>query len=361
MLRRGAQPDATGRRLAGMRLLVVEDNLINQQVAQELLSAEGAQVEIAANGQLGVEAVANAHPAFDAVLMDIQMPVMDGYAATREIRHTLGLGALPIIAMTANAMPADRVTCLDAGMNEHVGKPFDLNTLVAVLQRLTGRRNAAPEADASPLPEFEQVDVAGALQRLGGNKALYLRTLKSFLQDSAALPQQLAEHLQTKRFDDAARLLHTLKGLAATIGATPLSQVAARMESVAKTSPASLAPAEALAQIESSLSTTGEALRSILAQLTPSVAQAATSTTAASPPATVQSLLADLGTLLALLRDSDMGAMAALDGIKNRHSAHANQFSDLDDAMARLDFVQAIVQCEDLMTRLNDGDSHAQR
>ena len=119
--------------------------------------------------------------------------------------------------------------------------------------------------------------------------------------------------------------------------------------------------ATTVAQIESSLSTTGEALRSILAQLTPSVAQAATSTTAASPPATVQSLLADLGTLLALLRDSDMGAMAALDGIKNRHSAHANQFSDLDDAMARLDFVQAIVQCEDLMTRLNDGDSHAQR
>jgi len=360
-LRRGAQPDATTRRLAGMRLLVVEDNLINQQVAQELLSAEGAQVELAANGQLGVEAVAKAQPAFDAVLMDIQMPVMDGYAATREIRHTLGLGELPIIAMTANAMPADRVTCLDADMNEHVGKPFDLNALVAVLQRLTGRRSAAPEADAGPLPEFDQVDVAGALQRLGGNKALYLRTLKSFLQDSAALPQQLAEHLQAKRFDDAARLLHTLKGLAATIGATPLSQVAARMESVAKTSPDSLSPAEAPAQIESSLGTTGEALRAILVQLTPSVTQAATAATTAGPPATVQSLLADLGTLLALLRDSDMGAMAALDGLKSRHGGHANQFSALDDAMARLDFVQAIVQCEDLMTRLNDGGSHAQR
>ena len=124
-------------RLHGMHILVVEDNLINQQVARELLSKEGAVVTLAGDGQLGVNAVADASPMFDVVLMDLQMPVMDGYAATRKIRQELGLLALPIIAMTANAMASDRQACLDAGMNEHVGKPFDFSALVALLQRLT--------------------------------------------------------------------------------------------------------------------------------------------------------------------------------------------------------------------------------
>jgi CheY-like chemotaxis protein/two-component sensor histidine kinase len=137
---RHTEKRSTGvRRLDSLRLLVVEDNLINQQVAEELLAAEGALVALAANGRLGVEAVAAAGTPFDAVLMDIQMPVMDGYAATREIREVLGLKTLPIIAMTANALESDRQDCLAAGMNEHVGKPFDVAQLVAVIRRLTGR------------------------------------------------------------------------------------------------------------------------------------------------------------------------------------------------------------------------------
>ena len=130
-----------------MRLLVVEDNLNNQQVTQELLCDEGAQVVLAENGRLAVDAVAAADPPFDAVLMDLQMPVMDGYTATAEIRQKLGLTELPIIAMTANAMASDREACLAAGMNDHIGKPFDLANLVAVLLRQTGRE-AAPAANA---------------------------------------------------------------------------------------------------------------------------------------------------------------------------------------------------------------------
>jgi len=136
---RTAKRSATPQRaLVGMRLLVVEDNLINQQVAEELLAAQGAVVSLAANGQLGVEAVQAADPPFDAVLMDLQMPVMDGYAATDVIRNTLGLKDLPIIGLTANAMASDREACLQAGMNEHVGKPFSLAQLVSMLVRLTG-------------------------------------------------------------------------------------------------------------------------------------------------------------------------------------------------------------------------------
>lgn len=131
-------------RLDGMRLLVVEDNLINQQVARELLQRQGAVVTLADDGALGVQAVAKAEKTapFDAVLMDIQMPVMDGFAATRAIRHDLGLSQLPIIAMTANAMASDREECLAAGMNEHVGKPFDLPHLVSLLLEIKRFRPA---------------------------------------------------------------------------------------------------------------------------------------------------------------------------------------------------------------------------
>jgi PAS domain S-box-containing protein len=132
-------PATTQRSLEGLRLLVVEDNPINQQVAQELLSHEGALIELAADGQLGVAAVAAANPPFDAVLMDLQMPVMDGFDATRAIRTVLGLTDLPIIAMTANAMASDRAACLAAGMDDHVGKPFNLPQLIKLLQTLTAK------------------------------------------------------------------------------------------------------------------------------------------------------------------------------------------------------------------------------
>jgi two-component system, sensor histidine kinase and response regulator len=115
---------AKAQRLEGLRLLVVEDNLLNQQIAKELLIGEGAVVETAENGRLGVDAIYNSPIPFDAVLMDIQMPVMDGYEATRYIRNTLMLPTLPIIALTANALASDRDACIAAGMNAHVGKPY---------------------------------------------------------------------------------------------------------------------------------------------------------------------------------------------------------------------------------------------
>jgi signal transduction histidine kinase/ActR/RegA family two-component response regulator len=126
------------KRLLGMRILIVEDNKINQMVAKGLLSKEGAHITVADDGQLGVQAVTTAQPQFDVVLMDLQMPVMDGYTATRTIRQDLGLTQLPIIAMTANVLPSDRAACLEAGMVDHVGKPFELDHLVGLLLHHTG-------------------------------------------------------------------------------------------------------------------------------------------------------------------------------------------------------------------------------
>jgi PAS domain S-box-containing protein len=129
-------PRGNERQLLGMRVLVVEDNFVNQQVAEELLSSQGAVVDLVGDGQQAVNAVKTASTPYDAILMDVQMPVLDGYAATRIIRNELGLQAIPIIGLTANAMASDRQACLDAGMSEHVGKPFDLAQLVALLQKL---------------------------------------------------------------------------------------------------------------------------------------------------------------------------------------------------------------------------------
>jgi signal transduction histidine kinase/DNA-binding response OmpR family regulator len=192
--------DSATRRLNGMRVLVVEDNRINQQVARELLLAEGALVEIADNGLLGVSAVtkADSEKPFDAVLMDLQMPVMDGFEATRVIRQDLGLTDLPIVAMTANAMASDREACLNAGMNDHVGKPFDLNHLISVLLKVSGYRvveNPKEVEDrddpltppSSPLNDHG-IDVDGALARMSGMRTLYTRLVGDFLKalDGAA-------------------------------------------------------------------------------------------------------------------------------------------------------------------------------
>ncbi|MFM2346094.1 MAG: hypothetical protein RL654_847 [Pseudomonadota bacterium] len=228
------------RRLAGLRLLVVEDNPNNQQVARELLEGEGAQVTIAADGQQGVQAVAAAasNPGFDLVLMDLQMPVMDGLTATGCIRRDLGLTQLPIVAMTANAMPGDRAACLAAGMNEHVGKPFDFDALVLLLQRLTGRQaSARPALQASGLPEVLRLralrgglDLTAALERMSGRLDVLHRFAAALVPTLRGCGAQLEAHLSRGDRAGAVRQMHSLKGLAATLGATDLCRLAAQVE-----------------------------------------------------------------------------------------------------------------------------------
>ena len=141
--------------LAGLRLLVVEDNPLNQQVARELLSHAGAEIEVASDGEQGIACVRRASLPYDAILMDIQMPKMDGYTATRVLRQEMQI-ATPIIAMTANALPADREACLAAGMSDHIGKPINARELIALVLRYCRPAPIAPAAvpvsAAAPLP-----------------------------------------------------------------------------------------------------------------------------------------------------------------------------------------------------------------
>ncbi|MEO6742889.1 MAG: CHASE domain-containing protein [Caldimonas sp.] len=356
-LRSRQTPDASRRhgapvkRLLGMRLLVVEDNLNNQQIANELLSCEGAHVELASNGAEGVNAVATAATSFDAVLMDIQMPVMDGYTATAEIRQRLRLARLPIIAMTANAMASDREACLAAGMNDHVGKPFDLGNLVRVLQLHTGRGcGDAPEALLVDLPEplcrearQLQIDLPGALSRMAGNSAVYARLLRGFVSDARSMPRQLAILLKSDQRVDARRLMHTLKGLAGTLGANELAAFASEAER-ALTGPAGSSQETLPAGLETLLQRNLDAMSRIADRLDPAADPNRASTDDALDEASLVSLL---GELRALLSDADMRAVDVYAQVRKAPTAVPKRLAAaLDLAIMQLDFEQAIVCCD---------------
>ncbi len=358
---------ARTKRLAGMRLLVVEDNLNNQQVAQELLEDEGASVTLADNGELGVAAVAAAEPPFDAVLMDLQMPVMDGYTAAAQIRHRLGLATLPIIAMTANAMASDREACLAAGMNDHVSKPFDLNHLVSLLLRCTGRASAPNAADATADTGLPQellaqaaqsgIDLAGALERMGGNSGVYQRLLGSFAKDLTAMPGQLNALLQRGQRVDASRLMHTIKGLAATLGLKPLAEVANDAE---KALLGTETPGQHAALADALHAAAPAALQAI-AQLSGALQQATQAPETAAEAgngkdngqASAQGLRDALSELMGLLRSADMRAVDVFEQLQQTHAAQLQTaLQPLDDAMAALDFERALAQCQALTEEL---------
>jgi PAS domain S-box-containing protein len=226
---------APGRRLVGLRLLVVEDNPTNQLVARGLLRGEGAQVVVAADGAAGVEAVGSTPLPFDLVLMDVQMPGMDGYTATRMIRELPPGLHLPIVAMTANALDADREACLASGMDDHVGKPFDLDSLVVTILRWCGRRAPAEirPAVADPVKE-STLNLPAALHRMSESREMYCEIASCFMNDAPRLMAEIEAGCDTGKRVAARRGAHTLRGLAGTLGAERL-QTRSRQAEIALT------------------------------------------------------------------------------------------------------------------------------
>ncbi len=226
-----ASADSAGQPLAGLRLLVAEDNLNNQQVARELLASRGAIVDIADDGRQALDRVKANPGAYDLVLMDVQMPVMDGYTATREIRKA-GMASLPIVAMTANAMAGDREACLAAGMQDHVGKPFDLDALVSTVLRHVhgaGRELAPPGPAPAPIAGAD-VDVHAAVERLGGDVGFYRQLYPTIRVDAESMMSRLEQLVEGDKREEAVRLFHTMKGLAGTLGAMRFADAAAQGE-----------------------------------------------------------------------------------------------------------------------------------
>ncbi len=230
----GADSLSGGVSMPDLRMLVVEDNLTNQRVMSELLKSAGIRVETAADGFEAVDAVRRND--YDAVLMDVQMPEMDGMEATRIIRSDLGKRSLPIIAMTAYAMSGDRERCLGAGMSGYISKPIDRKELFAALRKhLSGleaespptETAAPPPASASDLPG---IDLDSGLERIGGDPALYLEILESFLREQEGFMEEFLRIADQDGLAAAARRAHALKGAAGNISANHLKALVHSLE-----------------------------------------------------------------------------------------------------------------------------------
>jgi two-component system sensor histidine kinase/response regulator len=227
--------------LKGARILLAEDNLLNQQIATEILEDEGFIVEIANNGE---EAVNMANQSqYDVVLMDMQMPVMDGLEATKIIRQKFSNNDLPILAMTANASDADRDKCLEAGMDAHITKPIDPNLLFAGLAKWIKGKNSnstnnekvvTHSKDEIKIPEIDGVDARLGLQVAAGKVSLYIKMLKTFSTDQINAVSDIKSALDLSDYLTAQRVVHTLKGTCGSIGATQLQKIAGNIEDQCK-------------------------------------------------------------------------------------------------------------------------------
>ncbi|WP_269532264.1 response regulator [Chitinimonas sp. BJYL2] len=237
------------RSLRGARVLLVDDNDLNQQVGKDLLENAGIVVDIAENGQIALDLAATGD--YELILMDMQMPVMDGITATRKLRAQPRFADLPILAMTANAMSTDRDACLEAGMNSHIAKPIDPDELFGQLLRWIAPRNGLTDAmpDAEPPPEETAsaedpllgiigLDTVAGMKRVLNKRDNYEKMLRSFIAGQANAVAQTRSALAGGDRTEARRFMHTLKGTAATIGAQPLAKLAEAAEEALKAEPA---------------------------------------------------------------------------------------------------------------------------
>lgn len=225
--------------LLKLHILLVEDNLNNQQIARELLESKGALITVAQHGLEAIQKLIHGKVSCDLILMDLQMPVMDGYTATHKIRHELGMHHIPIIAMSANVMAADKQAGIEAGLNDHIDKPFNIDDLCHTILRYTNR--ATPEqstkcaADSKVAVEIleyaarQQIQIQSALHRVDGRVDIYLRMARSFCTDLAIIPAHLQAQ-SSQELHTSLRHLHTIKGLAASLGADQEAHLFATIE-----------------------------------------------------------------------------------------------------------------------------------
>ncbi len=297
--------------LAGVRVLLAEDNLLNQQVASEILAEAGVVVVVADNGRVAL-ALAQAQ-AFDAILMDMQMPEMDGVEATRALLALTDWQRAPIIAMTANAMNADRQRCLEAGMVDFVAKPIEPEHLFKTLLRWcrpdaptqASRSNDAAVTQSAPSPEasllpahIEGLDLQAGLRRVMGKESRYLALLREFAATQADAPERAEAALAAKDRAAAERIAHTLKGLAATIGADALTAQANTLEEAVRTGGDTAAALPGVKAALESLLATLQAVLPAPAEAPANTPEGAAAAAAAIDPAERDALIARLRALL---------------------------------------------------------------
>ncbi len=333
-----------GDRLRALRLLVVEDNPVNQDVARRVLGLEGAEVTIADDGMAAVDILKRHGQDYDLVLMDAQMPVMDGFEATRLIRSQPGLDALPIVALTAGVLPTERQRCLDAGMNDFVAKPFDIETLVACIRRLC--RGAAddgaaegPNPPAAPthyeqvLPPGAGLDLDQALARLGGQRDLLQSLLAQFMPRAAEAAATARALLDGGTWADARRYFHTLRGGAAQVGAHGLAATARDLEHAA----ADARPQADWPDMLARLAREADAVVEAIAKATPGAPPPASSNAAGDTE------LEKIAAFRGMLARDDVAAIETFRSVEAHLAAYLPPpaLAALKSAVERLDFAAA--------------------
>jgi two-component system sensor histidine kinase/response regulator len=327
--------------IQGARVLLVEDNELNQEVATELLNHAGMIVDLAVDGSVAVKMVQQSD--YEIVLMDMQMPVMDGVTATREIRKDARFKNLPIIAMTANAMSSDRDLCIEAGMNDYVAKPIEPEMLFAALVKWIKPHNTAAASDkrsgqaveieSLDIYDIDGLDVALGLKRVLGKQPLYLSMLRKFIAGQKNAPAQITEALNADDWSTAERLAHTLKGVAGNIGASQLQAEAEQLEAAIKGKYSS----------ESVFASVSASLSALIGQLEATIP--AEETAHAVVSVNQQQLREVCAGLAKLLGDDDAEAGDMLDEHGNLlKTAFGKSYSAIDSSIRNYDFGLALAQ-----------------
>jgi signal transduction histidine kinase/CheY-like chemotaxis protein len=373
-------------RLRGLHILLVEDNPLNQQITQELLQIEGATVLLASSGAQALERASSVNR-FDIILMDIQMPDIDGFETTQQILSNPFIPHPPIIALTANAMPSDKQACLNAGMVDHMSKPLDLEHMVRTILRHTlslaqrvgaapAALNAAPDValatpptpptPVAPVAPVETVEpsahlpqaimnIDSALQRLSGNKNLYAKVQQSFKQDAPKHLLAAQNYLLQTQWYEVERSLHTLKGLAGMLGAEALQNQASQAERYLKDIRSGTLLGDPLQAAQALLGDLQTQMQLVLDALPesaqPSPALGANDNRAAGP--LQHSAINELQALMQLLQKRNMRSLAASQALLQRHAnVLGHEAVEMNNSIQRLDFSDAYTRCQALLSHL---------
>ncbi len=384
---RQAESRAAAYAVRGAHLLLVDDNDVNQEVAQEILGEIGVTLDLANNGQEALDKFAVGE--YDGVLMDCQMPVMDGYEATRRLRQLPHGKNLVIIAMTANALVGDKEKCLQAGMNDFVAKPIDVDQLFCVLARWIKPKKsalasifpldellaqdhkftlspsnailAAPKAVAEIIiPAIPGLDLQGALARVGGNAPLLIRLLQKFAVTQADWPTRLSVALTERDLELAQREAHTMKGLAGNIGASQLQQSVAQLEKDIKDETLDQAAVTVTeAGNKGQLFYIADQLRSLIEHIQLALPVAATAEVATVDVAQRSQLLQQtskkIEEMRQFLKDNDSLAMKRLPELANnlRKLGINAEVASLEKLLNEYDFDEALEVLEQMASKLS--------
>jgi PAS domain S-box-containing protein len=354
------------------RVLVVEDNEINQQVAKELLEGFGLTVELAQNGREAVDILAKEKERFEAVLMDLQMPEMDGYEATRIIRREINKETLPVIAMTAHALQSEIQRCLDVGMNDYVTKPVDPDRLKAVLGRWLKQRPRMDVTDVAvatakvgksmpvSLPdEIPGVDVPDALKRLFGNRTLLLKLLRDFTRENKGIITRIQKTIDSGDTEAARVLVHTIKGVAGNLSISKVFTAAQALETAVRQNNREDIERN-MDQLALSLQPVFDAVDSLSSTEQTGAEQPGPATTAAIDNSLVTGSIAELDKLLA---SNNMGARKQFELLRQKVGGGevTSLLKEVDNCLSRLDFPGARKYLADIARTLGISQEQAGR